>query len=110
MGIRVMKSVECGESITGISKLYQVGRATIYRWINQRKHEGDIHPKTHWQKGYDHKIKDLEAFKKFVEENPGRTLNEMAEAWGNVKRMTIYRALQKVGFTHKKNQLWRQGT
>lgn len=106
---RVINSVDAGQSIIKISKIYQVGRATIYRWINKRKQEGDIRPKTHWQKGHGHKISDLEAFKKFVEENPKRTLAEMAEAWGGVKRMTIYRALKKLGFTHKKNQLWVQG-
>ena len=107
--IRVIKSVDAGQSNVGICKLYQIGRATVYRWINQRKREGNIYPKTHWQKGYGHKIHDLKAFKKFVEESPGRTLVEMAEAWGGVKRMTIYRSLKKLGFTHKKNQLWLQG-
>ncbi|MBS0272501.1 MAG: hypothetical protein JSR85_07645 [Proteobacteria bacterium] len=63
-----------------ISKTYQVRRATLYRWIKNRKKEGSIYPKTYWQKGYDHKIQDFKAFKKFIEKNPKRTLAEMAEA------------------------------
>ena len=27
---------------------------------------------------------------------------QLAEAWGGVKRMTIWRQLQKIGYTHKK--------
>lgn len=107
---RVVDLVDAGEPIVRISKLCQVGRATIYRWLKQRREENSIHPKTGWQKGYGHKITDIMAFKAFVEANPNRTLEEMVEAWGGVKRTTIFRALKKVGFTHKKNQLWVQRT
>lgn len=30
------------------------------------------------------------------------TVAELAEAWGGVKRMTIWRQLRKLGYTHKK--------
>ena len=108
--IRVIEAIDEGQAITRVSKDLKVGRTTIYKWLKQRDEQGHIRPKENWQKGHSHKIKDLEKFKVFVEENKEKTLVELAKAWGGVKRMTIQRALKKLGFTHKKNQLWIQGT
>lgn len=108
--IRVIEAVDEGQRITKVSKGFKVGRATIYNWLKLRNKQGHLKSKENWQQGHSHKITDLEKFKTFVEENKEKTLVELAEAWGNVKRMTIQRALKKLGFTRKKNQLWVQGT
>lgn len=100
---RILEEVDRGEKLLTISKTFKVNIKTIYKWRKQRKETGSIKPQEKWQKGHSHKIQDLKAFRKFVEENPGRTLVEMAEAFGGVQRMTIQRALKKIGFTRKKD-------
>src|SRR3546814_20209856 len=93
--IRVIEAVDEGQSITKVSKGFKVGRATIYNWLKLRNEQGHLKSKENWQQGHSHKITDLEKFKTFVEENEEKTLVELAEAWGNVKRMTIQRADRK---------------
>lgn len=104
--IRTVEAIDKGESFKKVSEIYKVSQPTIYRWIQQRALEGDIKPKENWRKGYGHKIRDLEKFRIFVENNAHKTLIELAEEWGGVKKMTIQRALKKIGYTHKKNNLW----
>lgn len=103
--VRVLSAVDSGEKITEVSKVYKVARFTIYRWLQQRKKTGTIKAKTGWQQGYGHKIKDLSYFKEFALKNQNLTLKEMAELWGNVNYVTIYRALNKINFTRKKRLL-----
>ena len=107
--IRVVEAIDEGQAITKVSKDLRVGRTTIYNWLKQRDEKGRLRPNENWQKGHSHKITDLEKFKIFVEKNKEKTLVELAKAWGGVQRMTIQRALKKLGFTRKKNQLWIQG-
>jgi len=95
------KVLQLGE----IAVLFQINVRTIYDWRKQFEKTGNIEAKTGFHKGHSHKITDLEKFKKFVEENSDLTLKEMAEKWGNISPKTIDRALKKIGFTFKKNNL-----
>jgi hypothetical protein len=41
-------------------------------------------------------------FQAFVQQQGDATLEDLAAAWGGVKRMTIWRQLRKLGYPHKK--------
>ena len=64
--------------------------------------DGHLNPEDGYQKGHSHKIKDLLEFKKFVDLNPSRTAEEIASNWGNISKITVWRALKKIGYSHKK--------
>ena len=103
--IRALNLIELGKTTEEVSSLLKISISTIRLWLRLKKKNIDIKPKKNWQKGYGHKIKNLEEFSRFVDENNDLTIEEMAKQWGDVKRMTIHRALQKIGYSKKKD-LW----
>lgn len=100
--LRVLAKVDAGMSRTAASKLFLVTRRTIYNWLKKRSQDGHLCPDDGYQKGHSHKIKDFLEFKKFVDLNPSRTAAEIASNWGNISKMTVWRSLKKIGYSHKK--------
>lgn len=100
--IRVVAAVEQGVEVTEASRTFGVHRETITAWLARKEATGDVQAKVGYQRGHAQKIPDLERFKAFVQTQGEATVEELAEAWGGVKRMTIWRSLRKLGYTHKK--------
>ena len=100
--IRVRAAVEKGMEVREASPLFGVHRDTITAWVARKEATGDVQAKVGYQRGHSHKISDPAQFKAFVQVHGEATLEELAEAWGGVKRMTIWRQLRKLGYTHKK--------
>jgi len=100
--IRVLEAVDSGERVGNIAKRFNVCDKTLYLWRKQREERGTIKPITAFQKGHNHKITDLTAFKQFADENNSLTVKEMADKWGDVSPRTISRKLAKIGYTRKK--------
>jgi transposase len=103
--VRVLKAIDEGNKIKLVSERFNVCIKTIYNWRRLKASTGSYEAKTGYQNGHSHKIKDLEAFKGYVEKNPNKILEEMADSLGNMSTTTVHRALKKIGFTRKKNQL-----
>lgn len=91
---RVVSFVEEGGSISKAARLYQVGRATIYRWLSRE----DLNPTQ--VKRRKRKL-DWEALRKDVEQNPDSKLAERAQKFG-VRTNAIFYALKKMNITRKK--------
>lgn len=100
--IRVVAAVEKGLGVKEASQTFGVHRDTITAWVARKEATGDVQAKTGYQRGHSHKIPDLQQFKTFVATQGDATVEELAEAWGGVGRMTIWRQLQKLDYTHKK--------
>jgi transposase len=100
--IRVVAAVEKGMGVKDASQTFGVHRDTITGWLARKEATGDVQAKAGYQRGHSHKITDPEQFKAFVVAQGEATVEELAEAWGDVKRMTIWRQLRKLGYTHKK--------
>jgi transposase len=101
--------VEKKMHITEVAKIFQLGRRTLYTWLEKYKKEGVTEPKTRYQKGHSHKITDLNLFITFVKENQDCTTAEMAIRWSKqmnqkVCKTTILRMLAKTNFTFKKKR------
>ncbi len=98
---RVMRAVELEEkSITDISKIFNVCRATIYLWKGLKKETGSINSKSGYQKGLGMKIVNLDEFKLFIEQNNSKTVSELADLWeGKVSRGTIYNMIKRIKYT-----------
>ena len=91
---RVVEWVEKGGSGSKASKLYQVGRATIYRWLNRE----DLRPTR--VKRRKRKL-DWEALSQDIEENPDEKLAERAKKFG-VRTNAIWYAIKEMKITRKK--------
>ena len=100
--IRVIGAVEKGMAVREASDTFGVHHQTITAWLARKAATGDVQAAMGYQRGHSHKIPDPEQFKAFVQDHSEATLEELAEAWGGVKRMTIWRHLRKLGYTHKK--------
>lgn len=91
---RVIAFVEGGGSISTAARTYQVGRATIYRWLNRV----DLAP----TKVTRRKRKlDWDALRQDVEQHPEATLAERAQRLG-VSISAISQTLKKMKITRKK--------
>ena len=100
--IRVIGAVEKGMAVREASQTFGVHPQTIAAWLTRKAATGDVQATVGYQRGHSHKITDPEQFKALVQEHREATLEELADAWGGVKRMTIWRQLRKLGYTHKK--------
>lgn len=93
--IRVIDYLENGGSVTKAAKLFQVGRASIYRWLNRETLESTK------VKRRSRKL-DWSDLKKDVEKNPERRLIDRAKQFG-VRPSAISYALKIMKMTRKKN-------
>lgn len=102
---RVLKAINEGQKTSTVSEMFKVCLKTIYNWKSLKNKTGSFEAKTGYQNGHSHKIKDLEKFKAYVEKNPNQNLEEIADSLGDMSSTTVHRALKKIRFTRKKNQL-----
>ncbi len=91
---RVINFVEQGGSISKAAQIYQVGRATIYRWLSR----AELAPTRVTRR---QRKLDWEALRKDVEENPDSKLADRARKFG-VRTNAIFYALTKMKITRKK--------
>lgn len=93
--IRVVEAIEQGTSVTKAAKVYQVGRATIYRWLGRE----DLKPiKVTRRK----RQLDWTALLLDVEQNPDTKLAERAQKFG-VSASALCYAFTQMKITRKKN-------
>ena len=93
---RVVDYIENGGSIKQASVLFQIGSATIYRWLRRQ----DLTPTKVTTR---RRKLDLAALEKDVEENPSARLIDRAKKFG-VRPSTIHYALKKLKIRRKKNR------
>lgn len=92
---KVVEYVENGGSITEAAKVFRIGRASIYRWLNRPQLEATK------VKRRQRKL-DWKALEKDVKENPDARLVERAQKFG-VHPSAICYAFKKMKITRKKN-------
>jgi transposase len=104
---KVIEAIELdGLKKSEASELFNISRNTINLWFQRKTQTGDVQAKPRQASGRRQKITDWQKFRAFVQEHGDKTQVEMAQLWeGEVSDRTISRALQKIGFTRKKN-LW----
>lgn len=97
---RVLKFLEKNDDKKVASSLFEVGIASIYRWIRQKNTRGNLEP---LRREYAYKKIDYELLKKYTEANPDQFLFEIAEQF-SVTPQAIFYALKKLKITRKKRQ------
>jgi transposase len=104
---KVMDAIELdGLKKSEASEVFNISRNTINLWFQRKAQTGDVQAKPRQASGKRQKITDWQKFRAFVLEHGDKTQVEMAQLWeGEISDRTISRALQKIGFSRKKN-LW----
>lgn len=94
--------IATGTSITEASRLLDISRVTLYKWVKQLEKTGSTQPRTRIPSQSRSKITNWQKFQEFVDLHGDKTTSEMATLWGNCTRHTISRGLKKINYTRKK--------
>ena len=96
---KVISHIMSGCSKREAAKIFNVGEATVYRWIELHK-QGDIKPKKRTE--YPRKVAE-QKLREYVEQNPDHTLKQIAEALG-LTFQNVAKWLERLKITRKKRQ------
>jgi transposase len=100
---KVMAALDRGEKKSHVSRMFNISRDTIDRWLNRRETKGSVQAVQGYQRGHSHRIKDWEEFRAFAQQYGDKTPAEMAQLWlGEMSERTMSRALARIGWTRKK--------
>ena len=69
--------------------------------MSLREEQGHLMAKSGYQRGHSQKIRDLDSFKKYVDQHADSTLPELA-IYFKLSASTVGRALRKIGYRRKK--------
>jgi transposase len=94
---RVLRFIEGGGSKIGASRLFGVGRATIFLWVKQGFSTLPAKPGPKGSRKTDRK-----KLVQLVEANPDMMLKELAQELG-VSINAVFHSLKVLGYTRKKN-------
>lgn len=97
---RVLNHLEKNPDKKVASILFQVGIATIFRWVARKKIVGNVEP---LRRKYAYKKIDDQKLIEYVAANPDHFLSEIGEYFG-VTLQTIFYALKRLKITRKKRQ------
>lgn len=95
---RVLHYLKKNSNKEAASQLFQVSRATIYRWLARNKEKGHVNP---IKRKYAYKKVEDEKLRHYIEENPEDFLYEIANHF-QVKPATIFYACKRLKITRKK--------
>lgn len=105
---RIIATVDEGKNIAVVSEIFKVSDRVIYKWLKLRRETNSLEPKSGYQKGHSHKIKDWDQFKLFAEANKYCSIPMMVNKWkqftgDDVSESVMQRSLKKINYTSKKN-------
>lgn len=95
---RVLQYLEKDSDKMKASQLFQVGIATIYRWVARKKQSGTIEP---LKKRNTYRKIDNQKLIAYVEQNPDHFLSEIAKHFWLTPQAIFY-ALRRLKITRKK--------
>lgn len=101
--IRALRLIDEGMSISRVKGLLNISRQTLYTWQQVRKERGDVKPKEGYQKGHSNKITNYDELKALLDSNKDKSLRELERLYGKCSAATIWRGIQKLGYSYKKN-------
>ena len=101
----VLRSLDEGQSKSGVHRLFHVSRSTIDHWLALREQTGSVSPRA--MRCGDTSSLQGEAFEEFVQRQAHATLGEMSRAWQqqtgvSLTAMSFSRALNRLGWSRKK--------
>ena len=103
---KVMTAIDRGEKKSHVSRMFNISRDTIDRWLKRRDTTGSIEAAMGYQRGHSHRIQDWEEFRAFAKKYGDKTQAEMAQLWsGQMSERTMSRALARIGWTRKKRPM-----
>lgn len=97
---RVLNHLKTNPNKKDASILFQVGIATIYRWVSRKKETGNVQP---LRRKYAYKKINDQKLIEYVQAHPDHFLSEIAKHF-NLTLQAIFYALKRLKITRKKRQ------
>ena len=96
-----------GLSISTICEHLDISKATFHAWLHLVDETNSFQRR--FSNGRPPAIQDLKKFREFVDKNPARSTQKMADDWNkefnaSVAHDAIRTALQRINYTYKKKQ------
>ena len=109
--VRVVRAYENGEgSYQELADRFEVSWQTVGSWCRRQKTEGHCEARPHGGRGPKKKVdeKGQEILRSYMGKNPDATLKQCSEYYLEqtgviLPSATVWRALWRMGLTHKKN-------
>jgi transposase len=95
---KVLQYLEKNNNREDASRLFQVGIATIYRWLSLKREKGNVEP---LRRPYAYKKIDDQKLIDYIEKNPDHFLSEIAKHF-NVTLQAVFYALKRLKIMRKK--------
>ena len=106
--LRILMAVDDGMEKSNIARIFNVGRATVKRYVAQRRDTGNVEPKPKSGRPAVIPAKQHEALVTQLKATPDATLAEHSETWRRtygvrVTVTTMHRTIMRTGWTRKKD-------
>ena len=103
---KVMAAIARGEKKSQVSRMFNISRDSIDRWLKRREVTGSVKAAQGYQRGHSHRIDDWEEFRVFAQNYGDKTQAQMAQLWtGQMSKRTMARGLAHIGWTRKKRPM-----
>jgi len=76
---KVMTAIDRGEKKSHVSRMFNISRDTIDRWLKRRDTTGSVEAAMGYQRGHSHRIQDWEEFRAFAKKYGDKTQVEMGQ-------------------------------
>ncbi len=96
---KVLQYLENNQDKKTVSSVFQIGIATVYRWVAQKKEKGNLHP---LRRKYAYKKIDDQKLIEYVKAHPDQFLSEIAQQF-KLTPQAIFYALKRLKITRKKS-------
>lgn len=97
---KVLNYLEKNPNKQIVCDLFQIGIATLYRWVSLKKKKGNVLP---LRRKYAYKKIEDQKLIEYVKANPDHFLSEIAKHFG-LTLQAIFYALKRLKITRKKRQ------
>ncbi len=101
---KAVDAVDRGERKSQVCRMLNISRNTLDLWLKRRQETGTVGAIRDYRRGPQPKIADLDKFREFAQQHGHLTQQDMAAQWSQpISDRTIGQALQRLGFTRKKD-------
>jgi transposase len=106
---RALAAVEAGMPLVSVAERFQVGVATVRRWVRLHEATGSVHPRPRPGRRPELGLDDAAALDALLAAAPDATLSELCARWAEThgrrpSRTTMGRALKRRDWRRKKRR------
>lgn len=105
---RVLSAYRQNGNKSAVCRTFSIARTTLDSWLKLHEETGKLDPRVHRIRGHSHKVKDLDHFKRWLEQQQFERIRDLmplfeAEYGVPISHTNMHKWLRRAGWTHKKS-------